>query len=93
MHVIEPALLYTEAIDENMIGEKDENGKVLKVDLDRQLLKSIDGTGKFICYESPEYVRDMGTLERLRAVEEGFIVNITVEKYRKSAKLVPTIRW
>lgn len=73
MHVIEPALLDTVAIEVDMIGKKDEKGKVVKVDLDRQLLKPIAGTGKLICYESPEYVRDMGTPKRFREVEEDFI--------------------
>ena len=43
-----------------------------KVDLDRQLLKPLAGTGKMYCYDSPEYVRDMGTPERYYAVCEDF---------------------
>ena len=39
-----------------------------KVDLDRQILKPLAGTGKLFAYSSPEYVRDMGTPERYRAV-------------------------
>lgn len=39
-----------------------------RVDLDRQLLKPLAGTGKMYCYDSPEYVKDMGTPERLEAV-------------------------
>lgn len=35
-----------------------------KVDLDRQILKPLAGTGKMICYNSPEYTKDMGTPER-----------------------------
>ena len=35
-----------------------------KVDLDRQILKPLCGTGKMFCYDSPEYVKDMGTPER-----------------------------
>ena len=31
-----------------------------KIDLDRQLLKPLSGTGKMFCYDSPEYVKDMG---------------------------------
>lgn len=41
-----------------------------KVDLDRQLLKPLEGTGKIFCYDSPEYVRDMGTPERYYSVCE-----------------------
>ncbi len=39
-----------------------------KVDLDRQLLKPLAGTGKLFCYDSPEYVKDMGTPERYEQV-------------------------
>ena len=39
-----------------------------KVDLDRQLLKPLAGTGRLYCYDSPEYVKDMGTPERYAAV-------------------------
>lgn len=39
-----------------------------KVDLDRQLLKPLAGTGKMFCYDSPEYVKDMGTPERYYSV-------------------------
>lgn len=39
-----------------------------RVDLDRQLLKPLAGTGKMYCYDSPEYVRDMGTPERYSQV-------------------------
>ena len=39
-----------------------------KVDLDRQILKPLAGTGQLVCYDSPEYVRDMGTPERYAVV-------------------------
>ena len=47
-------------------------GKTVKVDLDRQLLKPLAGTGKMFCYDSPEYVKDMGTPDRFHQVEEDF---------------------
>lgn len=43
-----------------------------KVDLDRQLLKPLAGTGKMFCYDSPEFVKDMGTPERYAAVCRDF---------------------
>lgn len=43
-----------------------------KIDLDRQLLKPLAGTGKMYAYESPEYVKDMGTPERYNTVCEDF---------------------
>ena len=39
-----------------------------KIDLDRQLLKPLAGTGKMFVYDSPEYVKDMGTPDRYEAV-------------------------
>lgn len=43
-----------------------------KVDLDRQLLKSLVGSGNMFCYDSPEYVKDMGTPERYNSVCNDF---------------------
>lgn len=57
LHVISPRLLNT-VID------------TPKVDLDRQLLKPLAGTKKMYVYDSPEYVKDMGTPERYYAVCE-----------------------
>lgn len=55
LHVISPKLLDT-------------NIDTLKVDLDRQLLKPLSNTGKMFIYDSPEYVKDMGTPERYSMV-------------------------
>ncbi len=44
-----------------------------KIDLDRQILKPLCKTGRIFCYDSPEYVKDMGTPERYKAVCEDFI--------------------
>lgn len=43
-----------------------------KVDLDRQILKPLCGTGKMFCYDSPEYVKDMGTPDRFSQVEADY---------------------
>lgn len=43
-----------------------------KVDLDRQILKPLAGTGKMFVYDSPEYVEDMGTPERYEKVQRSF---------------------
>ena len=43
-----------------------------KVDLDRQILKPLCGSGKMFFYDSPEYVKDMGTPERFHQVEADF---------------------
>lgn len=43
-----------------------------KIDLDRQILKPLAGSGQMFCYDSPEYVKDMGTPERYAAVCADF---------------------
>lgn len=43
-----------------------------KVDLDRQILKPLAGTGCMFAYDSPEYVKDMGTPERYESVCRDF---------------------
>lgn len=43
-----------------------------KIDLDRQLLKPLAETGLMFAYDSPEYVRDMGTPERYERVCKDF---------------------
>ena len=48
------------------------NGKFYKVDLDRQVLKPLCGSGNVFCYDSPEYVKDMGTPERYYQVCKDF---------------------
>lgn len=59
LHVINPTILDTEI-------------NTPKIDLDRQLLKPLAGTGKMFCYDSPEYVKDMGTPDRYYAVCDDF---------------------
>lgn len=59
LHVVSPQILNVD------IG-------TAKVDLDRQLLKPLAGSGKMFCYDSPEYVKDMGTPERYYSVSKDF---------------------
>ena len=59
LHVVNPLALSLEATSS-------------KVDLDRQILKPLCGIGKLYCYDSPEYVRDMGTPDRFNAVCRDF---------------------
>lgn len=59
LHILSPKLL-----------EKEIN--LPKIDLDRHILRPLEGTGKMFCYDSPEYVKDMGTLERLETVTKDF---------------------
>lgn len=82
LHVVSPKVL--EAVDGSRVGQKDENGKTIKIDLDRQLLKPLAGTGKMYCYDSPEYVKDMGTPERYHAVVEDYKKGIVQAKNLKN---------
>lgn len=72
LHVISPEIFNMVDIDAEKIGTVGENGKTIKVDLDRQLLKPLAGSGKMFCYDSPEYVKDMGTPERYESVCRDF---------------------
>lgn len=58
LHVLSPELLKGEFAG--------------KVDLDRDILKPLAGTGKMFVYDSPEYVKDMGTPDRYYAVCRDF---------------------
>lgn len=64
LHILSPQLLQSRP-----------EGK--KIDLDRQILKPLADTGKLVVYDSPEYVKDMGTPERFERVckdcESGLI--------------------
>lgn len=55
IHILSPKLLEKEPDSD-------------KVDLDRHLLKTLEGTGSLFAYGSPEYLMDMGTPERYEKV-------------------------
>ena len=63
LHVIDPEILELSSKSLDLSS---------KVDLDRQVLKPLCGTGKMFCYNSPEYVKDMGTPERFHQVENDY---------------------
>lgn len=76
LHVISPYVL-------------DQTITTPKIDLDRQLLKPLAGTGKMFCYDSPEYVKDMGTPERYYSVVEDFKAGrVTSKNLRNKQKAV-----
>jgi len=72
LHVIDPKVFDYIDIEIDKIGMTDESGESVKVDLDRQILKPLCGSGKMFCYDSPEYVKDMGTPERYYSVCSDF---------------------
>lgn len=71
LHVINPTVLDMTGIDPAIVGTE-VDGKIVKVDLDRQILKPLCETGRMFCYDSPEYVKDMGTPDRYEAVCRDF---------------------
>lgn len=70
LHVIDPKVLDLSL--ENLEIDPATDAPKGKVDLDRQILKPLCGTGKMYCYDSPEYVKDMGTPERFHQVEADY---------------------
>lgn len=88
LHVIDPAVLdmtiSRTGLDPQMVGTEGEDGKIIKVDLDRQILKPLCGTGTMYCYDSPEYVKDMGTPERFRSVQHDFETGVVESKNLKN---------
>ena len=81
LHIINPSALDILDIEIEKIGKDDEaTGKIIKVDLDRQVLKPLCGNGKMFCYDSPEYVKDMGTPDRFEAVCKDFELGVISAK-------------
>lgn len=72
LHVVNPAVLDRAGVSNENIGTKGADGRTVKVDLDRQILKPLSGTKQMYCYDSPEYVKDMGTPERYYAVARDY---------------------
>ena len=71
LHIINPAVL--DMVDAgNIYGRKREVISE-KIDLDRQILKPLVQMGQVFSYNSPEYVKDMGTPDRLQVVEKDFL--------------------
>lgn len=88
LHVINPMILDMCGIDSSSVGTEID-GKRVKVDLDRQLLKPLCGTGKMVCYDSPEYVKDMGTPERYEAVCSDYAKGrVTAKNLKNKQKAV-----
>ena len=71
LHIINPAVL--DMVDVGNIYSRKTDVISEKIDLDRQILKPLVQTSQVFCYKSPEYVKDMGTPDRLQAVEKDFL--------------------
>ena len=72
LQIIDPIVLDMTGINPELVGLEDENGKIRKVDMDRQILKPLCGKKIMYCYDSPEYCKDMGTPERFEQVSRDF---------------------
>ncbi len=60
-----------------------------KIDLDRDLLKPLAGTGMVYCYDSCEYVRDMGTPKRYEQVcRDMALGNIGIKNLQKKQRAI-----
>ena len=70
LHIIDPKVL--EVSLKNLEVNEETGFPKGKVDLDCQILKPMCGTGKMFCYDSPEYVKDMGTPDRFHQVEADY---------------------
>lgn len=78
LHVLSPKALALSGIDPTAVGV---DGR--KADLDRHVLKPLCGTGKMFCYDSPEYVKDMGTPDRYETVKRDFESGVVEAKNLK----------
>jgi len=67
IHILSPKTLDNEKIEKQFHDEAN-----FKVDLDRDILKPLLCSGRVFCYDSPEYVKDMGTPDRYQQVCDDF---------------------
>ena len=70
LHVIDPKVLDISL--KTLEISKESGFPQGKVDLDRQILKPLCGSNMMFCYDSPEYVKDIGTPERFHQVEADY---------------------
>lgn len=67
IHILSPALL-------------DQIDAPRKIDLDREILKPLILSGRIFVYRTPEYVKDMGTPERIAQVERDLETGLVRKK-------------
>lgn len=82
LHVIDPKVLDLSL--KNLEIDEESGMPKGKVDLDRKILKPLCGTGQMFCYDSPEYVKDMGTPERFHQVEADYRNGVVQAKNLKN---------
>lgn len=80
IHILNKQILnYYNAVNRSKKQEAVEKN-VMKIDLDRDILKPLAGTGRLFCYDSPEYIKDMGTPKRLESVKRDFASGLIIVK-------------
>jgi len=76
LQIVDPIVLdmtlHRMGLTADSIGIESPDGKTIKMDMDRQILKPLCGSGRMFCYDSPEYCKDMGTPERFKQVSHDF---------------------
>ena len=82
IQVINPKAIELVKTKPEIVGTE-VDGVLQKVDLDRDVLKPLAGTGLMFSYESPEYVKDMGTPERFEQVKRDLISGVVAKKSLK----------
>ena len=89
LQIINKKIFDLSGINGSLVGTIDNTGKTVKVDMDRQILKPLCGTGKMFCYDSPEYCKDMGTPDRFDQVSKDFQNGVVQSKnLRKPQKAI-----
>ena len=95
LHILSTSLLTRlvneGTIDPDQIGKQGEDGKIIKADLDRQILKPMAGTGqkKMLAVSSPEYVKDMGTPGRFEQVSRDLASGLVASRnFRNRQKAI-----
>ena len=79
LHILNSKVLSLCKVDRDAIGQRREGGTV-KVDLDRDVLKPLCNSGLMFAYDSPEYVKDMGTPERFSQVLSDYTHGLVARK-------------
>lgn len=80
LQIINPAALELSGVVGAMVGKEDTDGNLIKVDMDRQILKPLCKTGRMFAYDSPEYCKDMGTPERFAQVNSDYLKGVVKAK-------------
>lgn len=90
IHILNTSVIENAGIDPDLVGTKDTDGRIIKVDLDRQIIKPLcKKGGNIFAYSSPEYVKDMGTPERFEQVKKDLVTGkVSSKNLKKKQKAI-----